>query len=202
MEPEEARSPRGLPPAGTPAPPRSGHGPQHLAKHLVPARTSPAPSPPCLPLWAPTLPLSAPGTPRRGHREAPPDTTWRQRVGGSPLRRLSLPYLVPRMEPLTPQGPPEVGQGQGGTPEPSLPGLDSGMTRGKWRREGLRGLWGERRRREAATREASSEGPGPELGAHLPAPSPRCRPARDPRGREAAWDLSTSLQSGGNGRCW
>ena len=28
--------------------------------------------------------------------------------------------------------------------EPRLPGLESGMTRGKWRREGLRGLWGQR----------------------------------------------------------
>lgn len=28
--------------------------------------------------------------------------------------------------------------------EPHLPGLDSGMTRGKWRREGLRGLCGQR----------------------------------------------------------
>lgn len=25
--------------------------------------------------------------------------------------------------------------------DPHLPGLDSGMTLGKWRREGLRGLW-------------------------------------------------------------
>lgn len=51
---------------------------------------------------------------------------------------------------------------QGWTQEsPGVPGLDSGMTLGKWRREGLRGLWRERHRGEAA----AGRSPGPQATA-------------------------------------
>lgn len=51
---------------------------------------------------------------------------------------------------------------QGWTQEsPGVPGLDSGMTLGKWRREGLRGLWRERRRGEAT----AGRSPGPQATA-------------------------------------
>lgn len=52
---------------------------------------------------------------------------------GRPLRsHQAQPHLQPQCMPSLP--PLDTG-------DPHLPGLDSGMTLGKWRREGLRGLW-------------------------------------------------------------
>lgn len=55
---------------------------------------------------------------------------------------------------------------------PRLPGLDSGMTRGKWRREGLRGLW--KKRQCNVSRRLGSAGPRAGAGLCLP-PSAPCR---------------------------
>lgn len=55
-----------------------------------------------------------------------------------------------------------------------LPGLDSGMTRGKWRREGLRGLWRKKHPREATQWAGVCRGLSwsrePRLPAFLPRP--------------------------------
>lgn len=125
-----------------PLPPTVGSGQPHgtLGRHpltiaLLPCacrgvKDVPVPSP-CAPRSG-VSPLlhGAPMRPSRG-RVAP---GGRKSTDPSPGLRSALegpPTRAPTRPGMHPAG-------------PRLPGLDSGMTRGKWRREGLRGLWGQK----------------------------------------------------------
>ena len=106
------------------------------------------------------------------HRARPPGSPWPSSPAAGSLLDVPLwpqlwygvptPWGLPRASEGGGQGgarrlggrdaPAGLRSAKGGQPtwaplcsgEPHLPGLDSGMTRGKWRREGLRGLCGQR----------------------------------------------------------
>ena len=124
-----------LPPAVGSGQPHGTLGRHHLTVVLLPCvcrgvKDVPVPSP-CAPRSSVSPFLRGdPMRPSRG-RVAPggrestdPSPGLRSALEGPPTRAPTCPGVHPR--------------------GPRLPGLDSGMTRGKWRREGLRGLWGQK----------------------------------------------------------